>query len=98
MIAWHGNTWHGAYPKQTDGLRMNVTTYMCHKRIKTQEQRRDVTQEMLDRNSPEFARLLGADDWMGFDETGPDFSRIMKYGSPEVKKRIAEAAKARADG
>ena len=32
LIVWHGNTWHGAYPKETDGLRMNVTTYMCNKR------------------------------------------------------------------
>ncbi len=47
---------------------------------------------MLDRNPPEFARLLGADDWMGFDDKGPDFSRIMKYGSPEVKQRMAAAA------
>ena len=95
IIAWHGNMWHGAYEKLTDGLRINVTTYMCHSRIKTQEHRRDVTQEMLDRNTPEFARLLGADSWMGFDEKGPDFSRITKYGSPEVKKRLAERAKAR---
>ncbi len=52
-------------------------------------------QELIDRNPPEFARLLGADDWMGFDAGGPDFSRISKYGSPEVKKRMAERAAAR---
>ena len=22
LIVWHGNTWHGAYPKKTDGLRL----------------------------------------------------------------------------
>ena len=95
LIAWHGNTWHGAYPKVTDGLRMNLTTYMCHKRIKTQEHRRNITQEMLDRNTPEFARLVGADEWMGFDEKGPDYAPMMKYGGPEVKKRMAARAAAR---
>ena len=97
LIAWHGNMWHGAYPKQTDGLRMNVTSYMCHKRLKTQEAYQwRVTQEMLNRNPPEFARLVGADDHMGWDEKGPDFSRLLQYPSPEMKKRIAEAAAAHA--
>ncbi len=98
VIAWHGNTWHGAYPKQTDGLRLNVTTYMCHRRIKTQERyQQGVTQEMLDRNPPEFARLVGADDMMGWDEKGPDLMKMMKYMSPETKKRFAKMAEARSD-
>ena len=95
VIAWHGNTWHGAFPKQTDGLRLNVTTYMCHRRVKTQElYQRNVTQEMLDRNPPEFARLVGADDMMGWDESGPDLAKMMKYMSPETKQRFAEMAAA----
>ncbi len=98
VIAWHGNTWHGAYPKQTDGLRLNVTTYMCHRRIKTQERyQQGVTQEMLDRNPPEFARLVGADDMMGWDEKGPDLMKMMKYMSPESKKRFAKMAEARSN-
>ncbi|MDE0007280.1 MAG: phytanoyl-CoA dioxygenase family protein, partial [Gammaproteobacteria bacterium] len=24
LIVWHGNTWHGAFEKKTDGLRLNV--------------------------------------------------------------------------
>ncbi len=97
LIVWHGNTWHGAYPKETDGLRMNVTTYMCNKRLKTQENYQwCVTQEMLDRNTTEFARLVAADDHMGWDDKGPDFSRMVKYASPELQKRIAAGLKARA--
>jgi len=30
LIVWHGNTWHGAFPKTTDGLRLNVTTLHCN--------------------------------------------------------------------
>ena len=33
---------------------------------------------------------------MGWDEKGPDFSRLLQYPSPEMKKRIAEAAAAHA--
>ena len=91
LVVWHGNTWHGAFEKKTDGLRLNVTSYHCHRRLKTQEAYQwRVTQEMLDRNPPEFARLVGADDQMGWDERGPDYSRLMKYGSPQMKKRFQE--------
>ena len=92
LIVWHGNTWHGAFEKKTDGLRLNVTSYHCHRRLKNQENYQwRVTQEMLDRNPPEFARLVAADDHMGWDENGPDYSRNMRYASPEVKKRYAAA-------
>ena len=94
LIAWHGNTWHGAFPKKTDGLRLNVTSYHCHRRLKTQEAYQwRVTQEMLDRNPPEFGRLVAADDQMGWDEGGPDYSRTTRYMSEEDKKRLAAYAK-----
>ena len=32
---------------------------------------------------------------MGWDDKGPDFSRMVKYASPELQKRIAEGLKAR---
>ena len=97
LIVWHGNTWHGAFEKKTEGLRLNVTSYHCHRRLKTQEKYQwAVTQEMIDRNPPEFARLVGADDNMGWDEGGPDYSRALKYASPEAKERFARFAKARA--
>ena len=49
LIVWHGNVWHGAFPKTTDGLRMNVTSYHCQKRLKTQEAYQwRVTEEMLE--------------------------------------------------
>ena len=85
-------TWHGAFEKKTDGLRLNVTSYHCHRRLKNQENYQwRVSQEMLDRNPPEFAKLVAADDHMGWDENGPDYSRNMRYASPEVKKPYAAA-------
>ena len=79
LIFWKGNTWHGAYPKLTDGLRLNVTSYVCHQRIKTQENyQRSVPRAMLERNTPAFARFLGAGDAYGWGVEGPQFSTTGK--------------------
>ena len=76
LIVWHGNTWHGGFPKQTEGLRLNVNSYMCNSALKTQERyQRDVPQAMLDRNPPEFAELVGANDPMGWEMHGPTLRR-----------------------
>jgi len=76
LIVWHGNTWHGSFPKQTDGLRLNVTSFMCNPALKTQELYREhVPQEMLDRNPSEFADILGINDPMGWKREGPDMSK-----------------------
>ena len=98
LIAWHGNIWHGAFPKKTEGLRLNVTSYHCHRRLKTQEAYQwRVTQEMLDRNPTEFARLVAADDHMGWDERGPDYGRSHKYLPEETKKQLREFRRKQAE-
>lgn len=80
LIFWHGNTWHGAFPKTTDGLRLNLTTYFCHRSFKTQENyAHHVPEQLLDRHDAEYARLLGADEMYGWGPAGPDYVRIMKY-------------------
>ncbi len=93
LIVFNGNVWHGAFPKLTDGLRLNVTTYVCHQRLKTQEQYgRQVPRAMLERNSPEFARFLRAGDPMGWQAIGPQFSRFaeMQPGVDSVPEKILE--------
>lgn len=88
LIVWHGNTWHGAFEKKTDGLRLNVTSFFCHRNLKNEENYQwRVTPEMLERNPPAFAKLVGADDWLGWDERGPDYSRPARYGSAEDRQR-----------
>lgn len=90
LIFWHGNLWHGAYPKKTDGLRVNLTTFMTHRRIKTQENIKDrVTADMLKRNpSKQFARLVGLNDSNGFDENGPNMNGIINYGTEDQMQRF----------
>ena len=73
LIVWLGNTWHGAFPKLTEGLRLNLTSYHCQPALKTQERYgRAVPPEMLARRSARFRRLMGVDDPMGWQENGPD--------------------------
>ena len=79
LIAWLGNTWHGAFPKRTEGLRLNVTSYHCHPALKTQEHYQDaVPAEMLARRSERFRHLVGAYEPMGWTVHGPDKERMIK--------------------
>ena len=49
---------------------------------------------MPDHNPPEFARLVGADDAIGWGELGLRYQRNIKYGNPvKLKKPAAAAAK-----
>ena len=61
LIIWHGNTWHGSYPRKSPGLRLNlimVITRVYMKQIR--DFRSEVPKEVLDRHPMEFARLIGA--------------------------------------
>ena len=82
LIAWRGGTWHGAFKRKSPGLRLNLTTFCCHRSMKTQERYQwAVPDEMLARRSARFARLIGADDPMGWDAQGPDYARVLQYRS-----------------
>ncbi len=76
VVVCAGNTWHAAYDRKVPGLRVNAAVVYCRSYIRTQELIREgVTQEMLDRNPPEFADLLGVNNFLGFGREGPDFAK-----------------------
>ena len=76
VVVTSGNTWHAAYERKVPGLRVNAAVVYCRSYIRTQELIREgVTQEMLDRNPPEFADLLGVNNFLGFGRDGPDFAK-----------------------
>jgi hypothetical protein len=55
---WHGNTWHGAYPRTLSGLRASVVQYYSRPQLRTQDDLRgQISQVMLDRHPPRFAVL-----------------------------------------
>jgi hypothetical protein len=77
VVIWHGNTWHGGYRRELNGVRMNLAAYFCRQPIQTQERHGDPAhQDVLDRhaNEPRFAVLLGAKQPYGWREEGPDYA------------------------
>ena len=82
VVVTAGNTWHGAYERKVAGLRLNTAVVYCRSYIRTQEQIREgVTQEMLDRNPPRFADLVGVNNFLGFGREGPDFKKARAFSS-----------------
>ncbi len=76
VVVTAGNTWHGAYERKVPGLRINAAVVYCRSYIRTQELiREDITQEILDRNPPRFADLVGVNSFLGFGREGPDFEK-----------------------
>jgi hypothetical protein len=71
LIVIPGNTWHGAYPKSTDGLRVTLVQGFSRRYLQPYVTTA-VDEAIVARNPPEFARLLGKDSWMGFGADGLD--------------------------
>ena len=65
VIVWPGSTWHGAYPKQTPGLRLNAVAYYRHQAVLPQENMRVTMRDEPwdDCDNPAMMReLIGFDD------------------------------------
>ena len=72
MVIWGDHTWHGSYPRQTDGLRLMMLGTYCRAHMQTQEPfRATVTQEALDRNPLRFGRLMDVQGGFPFGKSPP---------------------------
>jgi len=73
-VIWHGNTWHGSFPRLVPGLRVNLSMYFCRQYMQPQENYRDHVPEAVlarhGRNS-RLATLLGLETVYGWREEGP---------------------------
>lgn len=69
-IVFHGNAWHGARPRRNPGLRLTVSTLYCRMYMRPQE-RYDaiIGDEVLSRNPPRFAQLIGKEVPTGWQTT-----------------------------
>ena len=75
-VIWHGNMWHGSYPRRVPGLRLNLAVYHARPYWKVQERYGDaLPQDVIDRhgNNPVFRQLAGLNEHMGWMEEGPSF-------------------------
>lgn len=57
IIIWHGNTWHGAFRRTVPGVRVSIVQYFGRWYLAGAETS-PISQAMLDRNPPRFARLV----------------------------------------
>ena len=72
MIIWGDHTWHGSYPRKTEGLRLMMLGTYCRSHMQTQEPfRQTVTQEALDRNPVRFGRLMDIAGAFPFGKSPP---------------------------
>ena len=75
----NGNLWHCAGAKTTPGERVGLLNYFCRMYMRTQEALADIVpQEVIDRNPPRLAELIGA-PYPNRDLYGPDPDLITKY-------------------
>jgi len=71
-------TWHGAFPNETDSLRVALVQAFSRVHIAPSIDRSLVTEETIQQYPPQFARLLGRDLITGFGTQGPDMSKYEK--------------------
>jgi len=70
LIIIPGNTWHGAFPKKTDGLRVSMS--LGYSRIfSVPAITHDIDPEILARNGDDFRMLMGGHLWTRFGPEGP---------------------------
>ena len=79
LIAWHGATWHGSYPRENAGLRLNVIMVFTRVYMKQiRDFRSTIPKDVLDRHPVEFARLIGANS--AYPVPGRQGARSRRYG------------------
>lgn len=68
LLVFHGATWHGAFPKQTPGMRLSIANYYRHLMVLPQEEFRNNFDRSLaaDCGDPALFRTL-----CGFDDVFP---------------------------
>jgi ectoine hydroxylase-related dioxygenase (phytanoyl-CoA dioxygenase family) len=76
LIVFHGNTWHGTYPKTSEGPRVHVANAFCRNYVNPAESYDDVPPEMLEKYGTEMRRLLGFEAWQGYRTEGPKLPRM----------------------
>lgn len=75
VIVIPGNTWHGAFPKRDDELRVTLVQAYSRQYLAPSVSH-GIDPEIVARNPPEFAELLGGRLWTGFDEGGIDLDKF----------------------
>ncbi len=93
IVAWSGNTWHGAFNRTAPGLRVNMILYFCNKWLRPQEAYRELLpQEILERNDDQFARLIGSQVFYGWGPEGASFDPNEAFNTARRRADTARQA------
>ena len=76
LIVFHGNTWHGTYPKLDEALRCHFVFMYARNYVQPAERNDDMPQELIEKYGPDFARLCGAKAWQGYGDEGPQLEGL----------------------
>ncbi len=73
VFVFHGNVWHGAFPRINSGLRISINADYCGKHYRIQENFQGrLSEDVLQRNDARFRQLMNYDDALGWrNQHGP---------------------------
>jgi hypothetical protein len=77
LVVWHGNTWHGSFPRTEPGLRTGLAFAFMREYMHTHEPvREDLSDEAVAAQPERFATLAGRDviDW---GAEGPNYEKLV---------------------
>jgi len=77
IIVMPGNTWHGAFPRSKEGVRVTLVQAFSRPYLMPAVTH-DIAQEILDRNPPRFAKLFGKDSPYPFGTKGLDLEKFAR--------------------
>jgi ectoine hydroxylase-related dioxygenase (phytanoyl-CoA dioxygenase family) len=78
LLVWVGNTWHGNCARQLEGERVTLHTAFCRLHVRPLESYDSLPQEVIDRNPPVFADIVGRRLPFGYDERGPQTLDLLR--------------------
>ena len=71
IVMWVGHTWHGNCAREIPGERVTLHTAFSRMHVRAMETYEAMPQEVLQRNPPLFAQLVGRSLPFGYDANGP---------------------------
>ncbi|MGH7805961.1 MAG: phytanoyl-CoA dioxygenase family protein [Candidatus Binatia bacterium] len=78
IVMWVANTWHGNCARTIPGERVTLHTAFTRMHMRPMERYDSLPQEVIDRNPPLFAQLVGRTLPFGYDANGPGQLAMLK--------------------
>lgn len=76
LAIFTGNTWHCTFPKENDVMRAHIATNFARNFVYPPETFDNLSDEIIAKQDPEFARLVGRQDWQGYRSEGPKLENM----------------------